>query len=328
VVIEHGNVCNYARAFCHEFGPVAGDVMLQNSVCTFDIFVEEVFPLLLAGGTLAIPSAATRDDFAALMRFATTTGVTIISGFPYLLAQINSEGGLPPTVRLLISGGDVLRAAYITNLQGRVAIYNTYGPSEATVCATYYDCSNAKPLSDGTFPVGRAVHGVPVEVLDAAGHQVAPGTVGEICIFGAGVGRGYMDATASEVLAFSCDAQGRRFYHSGDLGYLLPTGDLAFIKRKDRQVMIYGRRVEPQEVENVLGRLPQVQQAAVTVDYDDAGLARLNGAVVLLTGGKFNVETLRAQLRDYLPDYMIPAHIEVRETMPLLASGKIDRAAL
>jgi amino acid adenylation domain-containing protein len=330
VVIEHGNVCNYARAFAAEYAPTGADVMLQNSVCTFDIFVEEVYPLLLSGGALAVPGAALRDDLPAELAFAGEHGVTMISGFPYLLADINKlgAGSVPASVRLLISGGDVLRASYITSLLGHdYKIYNTYGPSETTVCCTYYDCTHATPLPDGTYPVGRAVQGVQVRVLNAQGAEAAPGEVGEICIYGNGVGRGYRDPKADVAHAFGTTAAGERCYRSGDLGYVLPSGNLAFTQRKDEQVMIWGKRVEPQEVENRMAAAPGVQQAAVVASFDGQGLAHLHGYVVP-SAPDFSVEALRAYLLDYLTAFMVPETIELRASLPHTASGKLDRKAL
>ena len=131
VMVENHSVVNYAEAFEAEFHTRPGDVMLQYSVCSFDIFVEEVFATLLNGATLAIPPKEIVDgDIVALMDFVNRHNVTQISGFPYLLAEMNKLDKLPGSLRLLISGGDVLRASYIDRLLNRdLMIYNTYGPS-------------------------------------------------------------------------------------------------------------------------------------------------------------------------------------------------------
>lgn len=168
VVVENHSVVNYAEAFEAEFHVAPGDVMLQYSVCSFDIFVEEVSTTLLNGAALAVPSKKVRDgSLADLMDFCERHGVTEISGFPYLLADMNRSRCYPSRLRLLISGGDVIRAAYISWLKDRsFVIYNTYGPSETTVCATYFRVDIAEPLDDGTFPVGKAIRGAEVRILD------------------------------------------------------------------------------------------------------------------------------------------------------------------
>ncbi len=245
--MENHSVVNYAEAFGHEFHTAPGDVMLQYSICSFDIFVEEVFTTLLNGATLAIPPKKVKDgSLADLMEFCERHGVTEVSGFPYLLADMNRHHRFPGTLRLLISGGDVIRASYISWLKDRdFVIYNTYGPSETTVCATYFRIDNAVPLDDGTFPVGNAVKGVGVKILDNNLNEVSAGETGEICIFGEGVSRGYL-GNPPEQENFVTLEDGTRMYRSGDLGYMLPDGNIAFLRRKDRQVMILGKRVEPE----------------------------------------------------------------------------------
>ena len=160
VIQENHSVVNYCEAFEAEMHTGPGDVMLQYSVCSFDIFVEEVFTTLLNGATLAIPTDEVHNgSLKGLMDFCSRHKVTIIDGFPYLIADINKRPHLlPETVSLIVSGGDVIRASYITNLRGRgVRIYNTYGPSETCVCSNYYRVDNARPLDDGTFPIGQAI---------------------------------------------------------------------------------------------------------------------------------------------------------------------------
>lgn len=127
VVVENHSVVNYAEAFEREFRVGPGDVMLQYSVCSFDIFVEEVFTTLLNGATVAIPSKKVMDgSLSDLMAFCERHGVTEISGFPYLLADMNRSRCFPSKLRLLISGGDVIRETYISWLKDQdFMIYNT-----------------------------------------------------------------------------------------------------------------------------------------------------------------------------------------------------------
>ncbi|MDE6416073.1 MAG: AMP-binding protein, partial [Duncaniella sp.] len=114
VSVENHSVVNYAEAFEAEFHVCKGDVMLQLSVCSFDIFVEEVYTTLLNGAALCIPSQSVHNGaLKGLLDFAERHGVTIIDGFPYLIAEINKLGYVPESVRLIISGGDVIRASYI-----------------------------------------------------------------------------------------------------------------------------------------------------------------------------------------------------------------------
>lgn len=330
VKVTNRSVVNYAEAFEHEFHTGPGDVMLQYSVCSFDIFVEEVFTTLLNGATLAIPVL---DDIKGgiehLMSFVRRKGVTIISGFPYLLAEMNKLDHIPASLRLLISGGDVLREGYIDRLRhDNVEIYNTYGPSETTVCASYFRCDNAKALPDGTFPIGKPVKGVEIHVLDKHLKELPQGSVGEICIYGAGVSEGYVgDDEVPEQKNFVKTRDGRRFYRSGDLGYLLSDGNLAFLRRKDDQVMILGKRVEPEEVENVLNSSPDVERGVVCPFTDSLGLSYLV-AYFVPKGVKYSIERIKDWLSSKLTDFMIPEYFVAMKTIPLTRRGKIDKTSL
>ncbi len=328
VVVENHSVVNYAEAFEHEFHVGPGDVMLQYSVCSFDIFVEEVFTTLLNGATLAIPSKEVHDgSLADLMAFCERHGVTEISGFPYLLADMNRYRVHPSRLRLLISGGDVLRAAYITWLKDRdFVIYNTYGPSETTVCATYFRVDNATPLEDGTYPVGRPVRGVEVEILDNDLRAVREGRTGEICIFGEGVSRGYIGNPPEQVNFVVLD-DGKRAYRSGDLGYRLPDGSIAFLRRKDKQVMILGKRVEPEEVENVLNESPCVERGVVRAHTDEHGLAYLT-AYFVPSHKNCRLSRIKSFLRSRLADFMVPEFFVRMDEIPLTVRGKVNDHAL
>lgn len=328
VVVQNSSVVNYAEAFEAEFHVAPGDVMLQYSICAFDIFVEEVFTTLLNGATLAIPPESVHDGgIDGLIDFCERHGVTEISGFPYLLADMNRHKIYPSKLRLLISGGDVVRESYITWLRHQgFMIYNTYGPSETTVCATYYRIDNASALDDGTYPVGKAIKGVDVKILDKHQNEVTPGQTGEICIFGKGVSRGYL-GNPPEQANFMTWQDGRRMYRSGDLGYLLPDGDIAFLHRRDKQVMILGRRVEPDEVENILNESPCVERGIVRAFTDEYGLAYLT-AYIVLSHKYCKVSRIIDFLKSKLADYMIPEFFVRMEEIPLTPRGKVDNHAL
>ncbi|MCD7708416.1 MAG: AMP-binding protein, partial [Clostridiales bacterium] len=223
VCVSNSNVCHYVRAFYDEFHPGPGDIMLQYSVCSFDIFVEEVFTSLLNGAALAIPSDDDMTGIRPLMNFIERHGVTMVSGFPYLLAEMNHLPQIPKTLRLLISGGDVLRGVYVDRLIKQAEVYNTYGPSETTVCASYYRC-DGNVLEDGTYPIGHPVKDAKIVILGKNGNEVPIGETGEICITGGGVSLGYIGDHDEENRAFERLADGSSMYHSGDLGYILPDG--------------------------------------------------------------------------------------------------------
>lgn len=328
VIQENHSVVNYCEAFEAEMGTGPGDVMLQYSVCSFDIFVEEVFTTLLNGATLAIPSIEVHNgSLKGLMDFCSRHTVTIVDGFPYLIADINKKPELlPDSVKLIISGGDVIRASYVTNLRNKgIRIYNTYGPSETCVCSNYFRVDNAQPLDDGTFSIGKAIKGVEVKILDKNLKEVPQGEIGEICIFGEGVNQGYL-GNPPEQANFVTLPDGTRLYRSGDLGYVMPDGNMAFLHRRDEQVMILGKRVEPEEVENVLNDYPDVERGIVRAFLDEAGLHYLVAYIV--PKHDFSLHSLKDYLKSKLTDFMIPEFFVEMKQLPLTHRGKIDMTSL
>ena len=324
VMVENHSVVNYARAFEAEMKIGPGDVMLQYSICSFDIFVEEVFATLLNGGALAVPTDEIHSgSIECLMDFCHRHKVTILDGFPYFVADINHKPELvPDTVNLIISGGDVVRANYISNLKDKgIRIYNTYGPSETTVCSNYYRIDNNPPLDDGTYPVGKPVKGVQVKILDENFNELPVGETGEICIFGEGVGHGYL-GNPPEQENFVTMKDGTRFYRSGDMGYTLEDGNMVFLHRRDDQVMILGRRVEPEEVENVLNEYHDIAHGVVKAFKDTAGLHYLVAYVVPEVG--FSLVAMKDWLKSKLSDFMIPEYFVALHRIPLTPRGKVN----
>lgn len=327
VCVTNRNVCHYVRAFEHEFHPAAGDIMLQYSVCSFDIFVEEVFASLLNGAALAIPSAEDKENVRSLMKFIERHGVTMLSGFPYLLAEMNHLPEIPASLRLLISGGDVLRHAYVNRLLAQAEVYNTYGPSETTVCASYYRCNGGTVLADGTYPIGYPVKGCSIRILDTDGNELPDGTAGEICIYGDGVSLGYIGEHKEENKVFEHLSDGGVMYRSGDMGYILPDGSIAFLHRRDTQIMIYGKRVEIMEVESRLYHCKGVEQAVVRAFTDESGLSYMT-AYIVPADQNIKVSEVQKELANHLTEFMIPEFIVKMTHIPLNSNGKPDMEKL
>lgn len=325
VSVTNNNVLSYVESFRDEFKPTKDDVMLQYSVCTFDIFIEEVFTTLLSDATLAIISSEHKKNINTLMQYVKDNNITIISSFPYLLQEINELESVPESLRLLISGGDVLRSKYVDNLVDKIEVYNTYGPSETTVCTSYYNCSRGYALNDGTYPIGKAIKSNQITILDENNQRVTKGQVGEICICGQGVSNGYIGNRTEENRAFVTLDNGMRMYKSGDLGYLLDDGNIAFVKRKDSQVMIMGKRVEINEVQSILMKHEKIKQAIVTSNKDSNNLNYMTAYII---SDNIDIHELKDFLKQYLTDYMIPEYFLLLDKLPFNANGKVDMKKL
>lgn len=326
VVVEQKNVCNYVTAFKNEFRITENDKMLQNSVCTFDIFVEEVFPILLSGGTLVIATDDEKNNIEKLYELMEKEKVTIMSSFPYLLNEFNKYK-IPTSLKIAISGGDVLRKEYVDNLIKKVKVYNTYGPTETTVCVSYYHYTD-KEINAKTVPIGKPVYGTDILVLDDNMKKINPGEIGEICIIGNGVSRGYFNKPEETAKNFVKNPynKSQRMYKSGDLGLLREDGTIEFIKRKDKQVMIEGKRVEPLEVENVIYKCHDIDCAVVKPFFDEKEYAYLTCYYSAMND--ISLSKIKAHLKAYLPEFMIPEFFVKLSKMPKTENGKIDRKNL
>ena len=325
VVVEQRNVCNYVTAFKKEFKITQKDKMLQNSVCTFDIFVEEVFPILLSGGTLVIATDNEKNDVKKLYDLMEKEKVTIMSSFPYLLNDFNKYK-IPTSLKIAISGGDVLRKEYVDQLIKKVKVYNTYGPTETTVCVSYYHYNTE--VDSKTVPIGKPIYGTDMLVLDENMKKVKTGEIGEICIVGNGVSRGYFNKPEETEKNFVKNPynESERMYKSGDLGLLREDGTIEFIKRKDKQVMILGKRVEPLEVENVMYKIHDIDCAIVKPFFDEKNYAYLT--CYYSTKKDIILSGIKEHLKEYLPEFMIPEFFVKLDKIPKTENGKIDKKHL
>ncbi|MBD2455148.1 amino acid adenylation domain-containing protein [Nostoc sp. FACHB-87] len=211
-----------------------------------------------------------------------------------------------------------------------VALFNEYGPTEATVWSSVYNCQNHD--LNYSVPIGRPIANTQIYVLDAHLQPVSIGVAGEIYIGGLGVAKGYLnrpELTAQKFIPnpFS-DQPNARLYKTGDLGRYLPDGNIEFLGRIDQQVKIRGYRIELPEIEAVLHQHPAVQQAIAIAPEDINTHRRLTAYIVPKQEQVPTIDDLRSFLKNYLPDYMLPSVFVMLKTLPLTPNGKVDRQAL
>jgi non-ribosomal peptide synthetase component F len=211
-------------------------------------------------------------------------------------------------------------------------LHNLYGPTETAIEVTSWSCP--VDFEGGTVPIGRPISNVRLYVLDAYGELVSQGAVGELCIGGAAVGRGYSHRPEQTAERFVADAYalepGARMYRTGDLVRHLADGNLEFLGRADQQVKVRGFRIELGEIEARLREHAWVRDAVVVAREDAPGDTRLVAYVTSADGADESelVATLRGFLGERLPEYMVPSAIVRLASLPLTPSGKLDRRAL
>ena len=285
-------------------------------MCSSDLF--------FAGATLVAGTREMVHSGPLLSRLLTEAGVTVFSTVPTQLAMMSDD---VPGVRLLIVGGEACPADLVNRWAraGRRMV-NTYGPTEATVIATYGDLRPGEPVT-----IGRPVPNYLVCILNEQFQPLPAGEAGELCIGGLGLARGYVgrpELTRERFIANPLGANPPRLYRTGDLARFNAVGEIEFLGRVDSQVKLRGYRVELSEIESVLLACPGVLAAAVAVREDVPGVQQLVAYVVPRDGAQLVEHELKDQLRVRLPGYMVPAVIEEIAALPTLPSGKVDRRAL
>jgi len=324
VAVSHRSAAAFvdaeARLFLAQEPLGPGDRVLAGLSVAFDASCEEMWLAWRNGACLVpAPRALVRSGMD-LGPWLTARGITVVSTVPTLAALWPAES--LENVRLLIFGGE----ACPPELGARLAVdgrevWNTYGPTEATVVA----CA---ALLDGSAPVriGLPLDGWDLAVVDSRGLPVTEGEVGELIIGGVGLAR-YLDpAKDAEKYAPHEQLGWARAYRSGDLVRFESAG-LVFQGRADDQVKVGGRRIELGEIESALQELPGVSGAAAAVRKTEAGNQVLVGYLAIANGSSFDRASAIAQLRDQLPGALVPL-LAVVDELPVRVSGKVDRAAL
>ncbi|WP_340618805.1 amino acid adenylation domain-containing protein, partial [Xenorhabdus entomophaga] len=327
VMIEHQSLVNLTLEHIAQFDVGITSRMLQFASFGFDASVWEIMMALSCGAMLIIPTETIRQDPHRLWHYLEEQSVTHACLTPALLRDGADLPALTikPTV---ILGGEAPSPALIQTLNRQAKVFNAYGPTEITVCATTWNCP--PDYTGGLIPIGRPAVNKRVYLLDKHGQPVSLGAVGELYIGGVGMARGYLnrpELTAERFLTdpFS-DQPDARMYRTGDLARYLPDGNLVFVGRNDQQVKIRGFRIEPGEIETRLIEHPAVSEALV-VALGDGQNKRLVAYVVAQTDDGL-AASLREHLSARLPDYMVPTAFVRLDAFPLTPNGKLDRQAL
>jgi acyl carrier protein len=305
--------------------------VLQSASVAFDLSLDEIIPCLTGGAELVLRDDAMLSSVAAFLAGCRQRRITVLvlptAYWHEIAMRLEAEDlALPPSLRLVTTGGERLLPERLAAWRRRFPsgpLFNTYGPTEATIQVTAIDLNRS---SRPEPPIGRPLPGAGVWLLDMPGLPVPLGVAGEVCLGGPCLAREYLgqpDRTAERFVPHPFpDTPGARLYRTGDLARFLPDGTLEFAGRIDSQVKIRGYRVEPGEVEAALARHPGVEAAVVVVSQK-----RLIGYVVLREQAPTTAE-LRSFLARSLPEPLIPSEILVLDALPLTPHGKVDRRAL
>ncbi|HVS37778.1 MAG TPA: non-ribosomal peptide synthetase, partial [Gemmataceae bacterium] len=330
VEIAHANLRNLIAWHQAAFGVTAADRASQVAGFGFDAAVWEIWPHLTAGASLYIADEPTRRSAPALRDWLVAEKITI-AFVPTVLAEslLHMSWPAETALRTLLTGADTLRRRPAAGLP--FLLVNNYGPTECTVVATSGAVSPSGD-ADGPPSIGRPIANTTALILDETLRPVRAGEVGELCLAGALVGRGYRnhpELTAERFVTYSPPSgPPHRIYRTGDRARLLPGGEIAFLGRVDEQVKIRGYRIELGEIAACLDRCPGIEACTVTARDAGADGPVLVACVVAAPGARLTVSGVRAFLAGRLPDYMIPTQYVALAALPTTANGKLDKSSL
>ncbi|WP_018348686.1 non-ribosomal peptide synthetase [Longispora albida] len=330
VLVTHSALIGQLAWVADRFGFGPGERVLHQYSASFDPAAQEIFAPLISGGTVVVARPGGQADPAYLAALIEREQVTTIDLVPSLYRALLDEANTGGdawwlSLRRAFSGGEALTAQIADRWLAKtgVPLFNVYGPTEATIQVTSWQ---AQAGTGGTVPIGRAVDGTRLYVLDSGLRPVPAGVPGELYVAGGQLARGYhgrAGATAERFTADPFGAPGERMYRTGDLVSHTADGVLTYLGRTDHQAKVRGNRIELGEIEAVLGAEPGVAEVVVAVV---AG--QLAAYVVPLNGVVLESGELRAAATRKLPAAVVPQYFVVLEALPLNPAGKLDRAAL
>jgi amino acid adenylation domain-containing protein len=315
VMIENKALLNLCKWHNHNFQITSEDKTAWYASVGFDASIWEIFPYLLCGASIAVIPADIRLDILSISRYYEQNNISVAFlpthvGEQFLTIENRS-------LRMLLLGGDKLNYVEKKNY----SVINNYGPTENTVVTTSYPVEKNKT----NIPIGKPIYNTSLYILDAYLNLLPIGAVGEIYISGLSLARGYLNdgKLTQEQFIENPFEKGIKMYKTGDLGKWNNEGNIEFFGRNDEQVKVRGNRIELSEIEFALKSIDTVNQAMVSLKTD---VAENTSIIAYLTvKSEANAESIKNELKSYLPAFMLPSHIIIIDDFPLTVNGKIDR---
>lgn len=327
VSVTHKNLVNFLTSMAKAPGITERDRLLSITTISFDIAGLELFLPLLHGAILELPDDETTKDGRLLLELLEQNNITILQATPTTWQMLIDIGWETPLNLKALCGGEALTLNLARNLLDRCdELWNMYGPTETTIWSTIKQIDRNLDF----ITIGKPILNTQVYIVDKNGSLAKPGDIGEIAISGYGVALGYLNRPELTKEKFKSNSfsttPNEKLYFTGDLGKLLPNGELQCLGRADQQVKIRGYRIELGEIEQALTLTSPIQSAAVTAQNN-----KLIAHIVLnqhITYNNSVINDIKNTLKNQVPDYFIPQEFKVLETLPVTLNGKIDRKAL
>lgn len=310
------------------------DTLLSLSNSVFDGFTFDVYGALLNGAKLVLPKKETILDMGELTGLIKRESISVMF-VPTALFNllVDEETDWMRSVRKVLFGGERASVQHVRkafDVMGKDRLINVYGPTESTVFATYYPVDEALPVETCSIPIGKPLNQTGAYILSQHGQLQPIGMIGELCLSGKGLAKGYLNRPDLTKQAFIAHpfAAGERLYRTGDLAYFRADGLIEYAGRVDDQVKIRGHRIELTEIEAHLLMHPGVKQAALIADQHNTQHTRLLAYMTCEEEWKDKLDVIKSGLKEKLPAYMQPHELIRLEKMPLTPNGKVDKRQL
>ncbi|USY51661.1 amino acid adenylation domain-containing protein [Bacillus altitudinis] len=310
------------------------DTLLSLSNSVFDGFTFDVYGALLNGAKLVLPQKETILDMGKLTELIKGEHISVMFVPTALFHLLVDEGtDWMRGVRKVLFGGERASVQHVRkafDVMGKGRLLNVYGPTESTVFATYYPIDEAIPLEAHSIPIGKPLNQTGAYILSEHRQLQPIGLVGELCLSGKGLAKGYLNRPdlTKQVFIPHPFASGERLYRTGDLAYFREDGLIEYAGRVDDQVKIRGHRIELTEIEANLLMHPGVKQAVLLADHDETNHTRLLAYITCDDAWKGKLDDIKSRLKERLPAYMLPHELIELENLPLTPNGKVDKRQL
>lgn len=316
IPVRDKNILCYLNGYVKAIGVDSSDIVLQQSPIYYDGFAEEFLSMLLVGGTIVLTKSTNLKIPRKLIELVNRYNITILPSTPLIIEEINRLNK-PFSLKALVSSGDVLRKSQINCLLNNCRVYNMYGLSETTVCATCYKCIGDE---NGNIPIGEPIDGYNIVLLDECGNIVEQNDRGEIYIGGEGVFEGYFLAEDSE--KFIVDIDGKKYFKTGDYGWKDQKGILYYIGRCDRQIKVRGNRVDLNEIENIILEQELIDKVAVVYFESNRIMC------AFYVSDSIEESEVRKNCEKKMATYMRPNRYIRVSSIPIKKTGKVDYGEL
>jgi amino acid adenylation domain-containing protein len=345
VMIRYSSIVNQLVGLLRRFDfyPLMRHILLAP--VTFDPSVQQMLLPILTGGTCHLTSVSMRSNAQELLNFVTAKRIDVLNTVPSLMSallnmrQLTQQTGNPEkiTFKYVILAGEVFSKELYLKLVERFAvekIINIYGPTEATINTTLYECDPEVESKRTRLPIGKPLMNYRTYILNPDFNVLPIGVPGELCISGEGLAEGYINQPELTAEKF-VNLASQLLYKTGDLARWLPDGNIDFLGRIDSQVKVRGFRIEPGEIDSLLFKLDGITDSLTIVRETPAGRISGDGDnnylcsyIVTESDQRPGNSEIKKYLDTFLPGYMIPTYFMPVETIPVTASGKVDRNAL